>query len=276
MVRRKVKKRTEEESCKYLMDQSLEKCRKERIPDPTRFHEVGDEVRYGNWDWSAILDVLDEGKIYKVFSINRCTKRNVPDYTEFKFHYMPWYEFVPQMDYDSLERLTQTDDIRFNYAQRDVQALIYMSFDKYGLDFEADYQRGNVWTKEQKVSLIDSIYRNVDIGKFAIIRRPWGDNPNIPATPLLYEVLDGKQRITALLDFYLNRFKYKDTFFSELHPFDRNHFRHYSISYAETSPLTKEQKYRYFLKLNTTGTPVDPEHIKKVYKMWLREKKKNG
>jgi hypothetical protein len=35
--------------------------------------------------------------------------------------------------------------------------------------------------------------------------------------------------------------------------------------------LTQEQKYRYFLKLNTTGMPVDKKHIKKVKKMWLEE-----
>ena len=270
-------KLTELEYNKQQMESSLKDARDHRIPEPTRFFEIGDEVRYGAWDWSGILDILDDGKIYKVFSITRNTKRNVPDYTSFKIHFMPWYDLQPEMtheEFDAIERLTEDNDIFFQYAQRDVMALLYMSFDKMGLDFEADYQRGHVWTEKQKVDLIDSMFRNIDIGKFVIIRRPWGDNPSKPATPLLYEVLDGKQRITALLDFFCGRIKYKGKYFSEMHPFDRNHFRHYNISYAETKPLTQEQKYRYFLKLNTTGMPIDQKHLDKVRKMWLKELKK--
>ena len=256
------------------MASSLHDCRKKRIPEPTRQHAIGDRMRYGAFDWSAILEVLDDGKIYKVLSITRCTKRNVPDYTEAKIHYVVWFEFVPEME-DYGERITEDEDIFLQYSQRDVVALLYMSFDQFGLDFDAEYQRGHVWTLEQKVDLIESVFKNIDIGKFTIIRRPWGDNPNVPATPLLSEVLDGKQRITALLDFFCDRIQYKGKYFSELHPTDRGHFRHYRISYAETEPLTKEQKYRYFLKLNTTGMPVDPIHIDKVQKMWEAEKEKN-
>lgn len=272
-------KQTALEINKNCMESSLDDCRSERIPEPTRQHAIGDLIRYGAWDWNAILEVLDDGKIYKVFSVTRHTKRNIPDATEFKIHYLTWYTFVPEMtddEYEATERVTQDKDIFFQYAQRDVYALLNMSFDQFGFDFDADYQRGYVWTLEQKVDLIHSIFRNIDIGKFVIIKRPWGDNPNVPATPLLYEVLDGKQRITALLDFYLNRIQYKGKYFTELHPRDRGHFRHYRISYAETKPLTQEQKYRYFLKLNTTGMPVDPKHIEKVEEMWRKEKDKVG
>lgn len=273
---KKKKKRSEVEEHKWKIDSSLEECQKLRIPEPTVKYDIGTRVQYGAWDWSAILDVSEDGKIYKLFSVLWATKRNIPDHSEFKIHYEPWYYFVPY-NYEiskEMEKLTQDDDIHFSYQQRDIMALLYYMFSEHGIDLDADYQRGNVWTPEQKVSLIDSIFKNIDIGKFTVIRRPWGDHPNKPKTQLLYEMLDGKQRITAITDFYLGKFKYKGLYFRELHPFDRNHFKHYQISYAETEPLTKEQKYRYFLKLNTTGTPVDPEHIKKVYEMWEKEKEK--
>ncbi len=274
MPRKKKREITRLEKFQNEMESSLKDCHRKRIPEPTRQHAIGDRIRYGAWDWSAILEVLDDGKIYKVFSVTRHTKRNVPDYTDYKIHYMVWYDFQPEMtedEYAAMERLVQDDDIFFQYSQRDVYALLMMSFDGMGLDFDVDYQRELVWTQQQKVELIDSIYRNIDIGKFVIIRRPWGDDPNKPATPLLYEVLDGKQRINAMLDFYLNRFQYKGLYFSELHPFDRNHFRHYRISFAETHPLTREQKLRYFLKLNTCGTPVDRRHMDRVEQMWHDE-----
>lgn len=277
MPKRKVrqKKLTEVEKYQQEMSSSLRDARRKRVPDATtRRFKVGDLARYGAWDWSGILEILDDAKIYKVFSVTRNTGRNVPDYTDFKIHYMPWYDLQPEMtheEFDALERLTDEEDIFFQYAQRDVMALVYMYFDEMGLDLDVEYQRGLVWTLEQKVDLIKSMFKNIDIGKFCIIKRPWGDDPHKPATPLLYEVLDGKQRITAIIDFFLDRFQYEGKYFSELHPFDRNHIRHYRISYAETQPLTREQKLRYFLKLNTTGVPVDQQHIEKVKKMWLEE-----
>jgi len=279
MPRKRVrqKKLSEVDVYKRGMESSLEDARKKRIPEPTRKFEIGDRIRYGSFDWSAVLDSIDDGKIYKCFSITRNTKRNVPDYTEFKIHYEPWYSIVPDMtyeEYDEMVRLSQDDDIFFQYAQRDVMALLHMSFDNMGLDFDVEYQRGLVWTPEQKVELIRSMFHNIDIGKFCIIRRPWGNDPDKPATPLLYEVLDGKQRINAILDYYLDRFKYEGKYFSELHPFDRNHIRHYRISYAETAPLTREQKLRYFLKLNTTGIPIDPKHLEYVKNLWDQEKLK--
>ena len=256
-------------------ENTLDDILKYRLPEATRFFEVHDRVRYGAWDWSIVLEILESGKVYKLFSYTWHTKRNVADYAGYKIHYIAWYDVQPYLtdeEAEAIDQFTQRDDIRFNFSQRDVMAILYMCFDQYGIDFDADYQRGNVWTEQQKVDLIDSIFKNIDIGKFVFIRRPWGRDPNKPKTPLLWEVLDGKQRSTALLDFFLNRFKYKGKYFSELHPFDRNHIRHYSISFAETEPLTQEQKYRYFLKLNTTGTPVDPDHIKKVQEMWEKER----
>jgi len=279
MPRRKSKsnKLTEKEKYEWEMERSLKDCKRIRIPEPTRFHAVGDDIQYGNWDWSGILEVLDDGKIYKVFSYTWHTNTNKGEYASYKIHYLAWFEFVPYQtveEIDTMEQLTQEDDIHLSYQQRDIYAILRLTFDDMGFDLDPDYQREHIWTEQQKIDLIDSIFRNIDIGKFTIIRRPWGNDPHKPATPLLYEVLDGKQRITAIVDYFLNRFKYKGKYFSELCPRDRGHFKHYRISYAECEPLTQEQKYRYFLKLNTCGTPVDPNHIKKVQEMWEKEKEK--
>ena len=54
---------------------------------------------------------------------------------------------------------------------------------------------------------------------------------------------------------------------------DQHHFEEYNISYAQTEPLTAKQKYRYFLNLNTNGTPVDPKHMEKVKGMLDKKEK---
>jgi hypothetical protein len=84
-------------------------------------------------------------------------------------------------------------------------------------------------------------------------------------------MLDGKQRLTAVIEYYTGQFAYKGKYYDDLHPRDKHHFKYYSVSEAETAPLTKKQKYRYFLKLNTTGTPVDPAHMAHVAKLLEEE-----
>jgi hypothetical protein len=255
-----------------LIEMDWKDIQRKRIPEPAYFHEVGDEVDYGAWKYTEILDVLDGGKIYKCYS---CTMHNHYGKLVFgdKIHFEPWYRlgFIKENWPNSVE---ENNDIFFHYSQRDLSGLLSLMFSSYGIDLEPNYQRGNVWIETQKISLIDSIFKNIDIGKFTIIKREWGDNPNKPKTPFMYEMLDGKQRLTAIYEFYIGKFKYKGMYFYEMNIGDRNHFRYYPVSYAETQPLTNEQKYRYFLKLNTTGTPMNKEHLRKVRELWLKEQLK--
>lgn len=252
---------------------------RKNTPTPTRFYKVGERVRYGAWDWTGVLASYEHGRYYKLFSVTYHTGRNVPDGSAWKIHYLAWYECQPYHtaeEDDAIEREEQDEDIFFSYSQRDIRSLLNYYFQEFGIDLEPEYQRGNVWTISQKRALISSMFRNVDIGKIAIIKRPWGDNPNIPATPKLYEMLDGKQRLTALVEYYTGQFTWRGKYHHELKWCDKSHFNNYTVSIAETDPLTKEQKYRYFLKLNTTGTPVDPEHMAKVTAMLQKEIDKNG
>lgn len=278
-AKRDLKKQVEHQ--RHLMDRGLEDIRRYNIPkNPPYTHEIGDRVDFGAWTWTGILDKYDDGIYYKCFSISVHHNTNRGKQVKYQIHYLPWYDTGIHRsleEQESIERLEEDQDVHFNYQQRDLISLINMMLRDYGIDLEPEYQRGNVWSKKQKYDLIDSVFRNVDIGKFAVIKRPWGDNPNVPATPKLYEMLDGKQRLTALFEYYTGRFKYRGLHYYELCHRDKGHFKHYSVSYAESAPLTKEQKYRYFLKLNTTGTPVDINHIKKVRELWLKEQvKKNN
>lgn len=263
---------------RHQMESDLDDCQKRRSVLPTRFFEVGDRVRYGNWDWSAVLELCENGLYYKIFSVTRKTGRNVPDSSECKIHYESWHSIQPFMTAEenaTREVFTIDDDIFIQYQQRDMYSLLNYYFSRYGIDLEPEYQRGNVWNVGQKVRLISSIFSNVDIGKFAIIKRNWGPNGNKPAQPHLYEMLDGKQRLTALVEFYTGQFKYKGKYYHELSWTDKQQFKWYHVSVAETSPLTNAQKYRYFLKLNTTGTPVDPAHMDRVADMLKKETEKD-
>jgi hypothetical protein len=62
------------------------------------------------------------------------------------------------------------------------------------IDTESEYQRGQVWSVAQRRLLIDSLLRGYDIPKIYLRKLPDGGSR-------LYEVVDGKQRLTAIWGF---------------------------------------------------------------------------
>ena len=245
-----------------LQSQKIE-CQEMYLHEPSRIYEVGDRVKYGNWEWSHILEVFNEGRYYKLLTITPNIQYGIDKGYQFQIVYLPWISLLPYRttaQATSPPKLIRNKDLRLNYSQRDIYGILHMYYHS-GLDLNPDYQRGNVWSSDDKTLLIDSIFKNIDIGKFTIIKRPFKENDQS------YEILDGKQRIITLIEFFEDRFTYKGLKFSELHWRDQNHFEHYNISYSEASHLSHEQKYRYFLNLNVTGKPIDPEHINHVKKL---------
>ena len=67
------------------------------------------------------------------------------------------------------------------------------------INVNAEYQRGKVWSTAQQALLIDSIMRGFDIPKIFLRKLPDG-------SPYLFDVIDGKQRLTAIWRFVANDF----------------------------------------------------------------------
>jgi hypothetical protein len=133
------------------------------------------------------------------------------------------------------------------------------------MNFNPDYQRELVWSDEDKTSLLDSIFNNIDIGKFSIISIDFQKKGFDFDKDYMYEILDGKQRLTTLKEFYEDRFVYRGRKYSELNIKDRFHFDQYPISKGEVRELKdRNDIYRYFLKLNTGGKPMPQSQIEKV------------
>jgi hypothetical protein len=242
------------------------------IRKPPYILKVGDRVTYGAFDWAGILEVLEDGMVYKVLIVTKNISYGKHIGAKFRIDYQLWTNVRPYREpkvIDKIEVLKEIEDIHFSYQQRDISSILHYVYGGSGLDLEPNYQRELVWPKHKKIDLIDSIYKNIEIGKIVIIRRPFSEKRTH-----YYEVLDGKQRIQAILDFFECRFKYRGKTYNDLHWKDRNYFKGFHISWAESEPLTDEQKYRYFLKLNTTGTPVSNEHMNKVRQMWIEEQRK--
>jgi len=89
------------------------------------------------------------------------------------------------------------------------KSIKWLNHHKDVIDFSPPYQRlGGLWKKEQKQLLIDSILNGFDIPKFYFQFMP----PKYDGNFYNYAIIDGKQRIEAIMGFLHDEFPLADTF----------------------------------------------------------------
>lgn len=142
--------------------------------------------------------------------------------------------------------------------------------DQNGNDIK--YQRDFCWTLYDKQLLIESIYNQLDIGKIVVRKRSWNWVENrvkkgqIKGTAFK-DIVDGKQRLNAILGFMqneypdLNGYFYEDLSKQAQHKFDNFH----ALAYCEMEEgATDEDVKSVFLNVNFTGKIISQEHIEFV------------
>ncbi|WP_460169319.1 DUF262 domain-containing protein [Campylobacter concisus] len=116
------------------------------------------------------------------------------------------------------------------------------------------YQRGLVWSIEDKRKLIDALVNDRSIGAITYIKNNYSDK-------YLYEILDGKQRISTIAEFIADGFTYQGILFSELCKKEQNSFLNKSIGVVEVSFASDREKIEYFIELNSAGVKVSDEFL---------------
>lgn len=142
-----------------------------------------------------------------------------------------------------------------------------VDWDVYLPTRKKNLQRGYVWTLEQKRELINSMLIRRHIPHCAIINIV---DPNDRRKDI-YQIIDGKQRLSTMVDFYQNKFDIEIEgvcyYFRDL-PSDYQiaishyNFRYYIVNEPYDTPMTDEQKVTWFSFINFAGTPQDEEHLR--------------
>jgi len=227
--------------------------------NPTRTFVVDERVIWGAHMESYVREVHEDGLYYTVESIRYDKDNNPTGFSNWTT--LPWININK---YGTKNDTCFALDDRFYIRQLNsgLDSLINMVYSAWGgVDFDVEYQREHVWGLADKISLIDSIFNNIDIGKFVFVQK------NEATQGKYYEVIDGKQRLTAICQFYEDRFKYKGKYFSELSNKDRYKILNHSVTYGYLENPTKEAIYSTFIKMNTCGKPMDVKHLDKVKKL---------
>jgi uncharacterized protein with ParB-like and HNH nuclease domain len=116
-------------------------------------------------------------------------------------------------------------------------------------DSNPSYQRGLVWSLEQKKKLIDSILWGIALP--SIYLRDKGYSTHVWA-----EVVDGKQRLNALVEFVEGRFDYNGEYFPDLPDVEKRCFlMDNTIGIVLVKQTTDEEVVELYERLNFCGVP---------------------
>jgi hypothetical protein len=246
---------------KALESELLEILKRKRLGilplNPTRQFIVGERVQWGAIEETYIREVYENGLYYKIESLNVQRSRQYPPENEVRL--AEWIEIF-KYNQNKPTKFRKPEEYRIRYSNSGIDSLLNMVY-FFGVDFDVDYQRDHVWTLDDKIALIDSIFNNVDIGKFVFVERPMGCDRK------LLEIIDGKQRLTAICEFVEGRFQYNGYYYDELSFSDKNKINSHGISYGYLENPSRRAIFETFIKLNTAGRPMKNEDIDKVKKL---------
>lgn len=231
------------------------------LSEPNRFFNIGDKVNYSDFKIKngVVTDILENGKIIEI-SYDKETKRTYDGNCTYEqdTKYVCWFDIVKVNNAEILlEEKNRSFSSKFQTYNQTISQLITYHYAR-GINYNPNYQRDLVWSEEDKEALIDSIFKNYEIGKFALMKLDLESKNRL-------EILDGKQRLTTVIEFYEDRFTFKGKKFSELSWKDRNFFCNFPVTVLMSqNPLSDEEKYEYFLRMNTRGKEQNEEHIEYV------------
>lgn len=133
------------------------------------------------------------------------------------------------------------------------------------LDLHPKYQRKSVWSLPYRQHFVDSVLRNYPTTSVFLSVEVLADGRT------MYGVLDGKQRLSALLDFFADKFATPDTLqseglegrlFSELPDAAKKQFLGYVFTVEEVEGATDTELNEAFGRLNRNMAQLNSQELR--------------
>lgn len=155
--------------------------------------------------------------------------------------------------------------IRFRSGSRPIEMLICGGKEKADYPWTTrfvgdwplpEWQRGLVWSTEQKISFIESVFIGYDLGSVMINELHWPEGQKA-STPMSEIIIDGQQRISALVGFVSNEFPVKDLYWRDLTRLEQRIFREREIGLKSVACYDEEKLKVVYNHLNFSGVRHD-------------------
>lgn len=112
-----------------------------------------------------------------------------------------------------------------------------------------DFQRSLVWSEDQQLSLIDSIWRCIPIGTYAVNFSTDKMPPKVTNV-----LLDGQQRLNALRAYWDDEIVYRGYKWSEIDEISQRHFVSKQFPQMRTNSHKTAELHEYYNAMNFGGT----------------------
>ena len=133
------------------------------------------------------------------------------------------------------------------------------------LELRPDFQRRQVWSAPARIMLMDTIVRDIPMPKIFLAN-------TIQDGKTYRVVIDGQQRITAILDYLRDEFSLADPYtgnekgkkFSELDQNTMDHFLSYQIDFNEAINPTDEEVREVYARVNKYTVPLNKQELRRA------------
>ena len=176
------------------------------------------------------------------------------------------------MKFSDITQFTNPGNYQIDISLKYLPKTIREYEEDYGLELNPDFQRGNVWTREQQIAYLEFFFRGGKSGRTVFFNQPdisyATDIPNMVC-------VDGLQRLTALLGFMNN----------EIPIFGGHYYRNFEDGLRQTEHTIKvcinnlqwrKDVLRWYLEMNSGGTVHSKEELERVAELYEAECKKNS
>lgn len=152
-------------------------------------------------------------------------------------------------------------DIPYNHLHKAIDRFLN---DEPKLDLNPDFQRGHVWNQSQQIAFVEYILKGGKTSTLLFNCPGWMHDFRGP-----FVIVDGLQRLTALLTFWNNGLKSFGHIREEFNP---STFFGISIRICVNALKTRKEVLNWYLELNTGGTPHSETELNRVADLLRQEK----
>ena len=139
--------------------------------------------------------------------------------------------------------------------------------EKHQVDMNPDFQRGHVWTEAQQIAWVEFYLRGGKTGRVLYFNCPSWQKSNHNYDEFV--IVDGKQRYEALRRFVQDEIEVFGSRYSEFTDCVRVH---HSIKININDLPTRRDVLRWYLEMNSGGTPHAQSELSRVKQLLEAEK----
>lgn len=167
--------------------------------------------------------------------------------------------------FKDIRKLTLPGNYDVNYALTSLPRFILEQQEEAGLQLNPDFQRGHVWSETQQIAFVEFLLRDGRSGRDLYFNCPSWMRAVKPGAYNDFVCVDGLQRITAISRFIGNEIQAFGSYFSEYS--DPRMLVGNTMRININNLDSKEKVLRWYLEMNSGGTPHSENEIKRVSEM---------